>query len=93
MRARRVAVSSVRTYEFGSAVESRVVALPKVMAPDAEVLWKIGSTMLHRFLIDGRALVSVDERRATINGADLVIADAVIGSAPVIPKTLVADGL
>ncbi len=82
-RARRVVVTlgTMRTYGFRSALEALVVALPEVLAPDAEVLWQVGCTDVSGLPIEGRASVPAQEMRAAIDDADLVVAHAGIGSA------------
>lgn len=81
--ARRVVVTlgTMRTYGFRRSVEKLVELLPAVTAPDADVLWQVGSTDVSGLGVTARQYVPADELAAAVRAADLVIAHGGIGSA------------
>ncbi|GIL37161.1 hypothetical protein PDTK01_32360 [Phycicoccus sp. DTK01] len=71
----------MRTYGFRRAVERLDALLPRVCAPDVEVLWQTGATDVTGLGIAGRDRVPAPELRQAVREADLVVAHAGVGSA------------
>jgi UDP-N-acetylglucosamine--N-acetylmuramyl-(pentapeptide) pyrophosphoryl-undecaprenol N-acetylglucosamine transferase len=80
---RRVVVTfgTQRGFGFRRALERLIQVLPDVCAPDAEILWQVGATIMHGLPIQGVPSVPVPELTAAIREADLVVGHAGIGSA------------
>lgn len=76
-----VTLGTMRTYGFRRLLDRLVEVLPQVIEPDAELLWQTGVTPSYG--LPGRVASSYPNSvlRAAIEGADLVIAHAGIGSA------------
>jgi len=81
--ARKVVVTlgTMRTYGFRTAVDRLLDVLPPLLAPDADVLWQVGSTDVTGLNIESRERITGSEMRLAIECADLVVAHAGIGSA------------
>ncbi len=82
-RARRVVVTlgTMRTYDFRRAVQRLVQILPRLLTPDAEILWQVGSTDVSGLPIRSASFVSAEMLRGAVAAADLVVAHAGVGSA------------
>lgn len=76
-----VTLGTMRTYGFRRAVERLDALLPRVCAPDVEVLWQTGATDVTGLGITGRDRVPAPELRQAVREADLVVAHAGVGSA------------
>lgn len=81
IRSAVVTLGTMRKYGFRAAVAALVGVLPEVLAPDAEVLWQVGSTDVADFGIAAHDRVPARDLRQAVQEADLVVSHAGVGSA------------
>lgn len=75
-----VTLGTMRGYGFRAAVARLTQVLPDVLAPQADVLWQVGTSDVSGLGIEPRELLPAAELSRAIAEADLVIAHAGIGS-------------